>query len=317
MLSTLTSPNSSEVPFPYPPDNDATVLHPRIQVAKHMERLKMSLPSGSKETGLQILQRMAAGDDGWLNSPIRHNTTEEHLETPQWLKDLQKMSIKEPPKIDEEQLQKVKENIDKIQPSGISNASQEQSLLNTEYVEALMPLSSSALHVMETSPEATTQQVNETANEIIVEAPTSFMPALQTLSPATPVIEKTVPDPVTPIPPVLALKSVPDFKKYQERPSDSSAKTKVTLYQIKDEEKPLDAMNLAVNKHKRDGKGEPSYIKISKHFTYPLNNDMQAVHGMPFYTHYPHITASGQVTGIPIVIDKMFSETSRIIICVS
>ncbi len=317
MLSTPTSPNNIEVPFPYPPDNDATVLHPRVQVAKHMEKLKMSLPSGSKETGLQILQRMAAGDDSWLNSPIRNN--EEHLEVPEWIKELLPSQ-----KINEEKRQELNEMMVRSQLEAtiaamkdhqveVSNASNEGSLLSTEYVEALMPLSTPM--TTETPPEVPAQQTNET----IVEAPTSFMPALQTPVSATPVIEKlVVPDPVTPIPPALSLglKSIPDFTKYQEKQSDAFNIKKSHYYITV--EKPLDAASAAVLNHRRQHKEAPSWITISEKFVDALRRDVEDTYdGMPLPTHIPHITSSGEVISIPIMINDKLRAAPNSIICFS
>src|SRR5580765_4409659 len=186
-MPTTATQNNNEVPFPFHQEDDATMLHPRVEaklnVARRMAELKTHLPFKTTQ-GQSLLEKLASGtlddyiaeqptsqdDDSWLNSgpPIQ-----EHLEPPDWLEvlleDLRKMPIKEPPEIDAEQLQKVKEGLDKLKEEAeeklrSSNDNSEHSLLDTGLVKCLM------------SPETPSQ------NEEITDSSTQTEPAETAMS---------------------------------------------------------------------------------------------------------------------------------------
>src|SRR5580765_674120 len=350
-MPTTATQNNNEVPFPFHQEDDATMLHPRVEaklnVARRMAELKTHLPFKTTQ-GQSLLEKLASGtlddyiaeqptsqdDDSWLNSgpPIQ-----EHLEPPDWLEvlleDLRKMPIKEPPEIDAEQLQKVKEGLDKLKEEAeeklrSSNEHNEHSLLDTGLVECLMTTT-------------LVEEGIETIDDSLIETPTQFMPVVKASTPRlTPIQEKpATQDPVTPLPiitpgfkleiiqeggdtiksnipeaPATQVKSPPTFKS-QEKHSDS-IRTKESKHIIASE-KPFNEICWIINEHERLCGTHPQYVQVSRDFYHALDADMPKVKGMPFYGYIGHVAKSGQAIGIPVIIAPKLTAAKHSVICVS
>jgi hypothetical protein len=358
-MSTTATANNNEVPFPFQQeDNDATMLHPRVEVklnvAKRIAEIKTHLPFKTTQ-GQSLLEKLASGtlddyiagqqptsqdNDSWLNSgpPIQ-----EHLEMPKWLKDLSAAKetewlqhldpIKEPPEIDAEQLQKVKEGLDKLKKEAeeklrSSNERNEHSLLDTGLVEVLMtPQPTSQIDKIIDEPmqamQAEPAMPNaELCDEIIEATPTECIPVVRASTPPLPVQEKpVVQDPITPIPDILAPESNPGTATVTQikppptfRQSDS-IKLKETHHQATGVN-PLNEMYGFIIDHEREHQKHPDCIQVSIIFNKILEDDVWKVKRTIFSGYLPYVGSTGIVYIEVIPVPKLKLSPKRVI-CIS